>query len=264
MKIIALDFDGTILNSSHVLSNDLSNTLHKFQEEGGLVILSTGRSLSGVMEFEEELGINKFSGFIICYNGAEIYTYNKGEKKRVFQTYFSHDEATNLVDKVKNHVHTIVTYSDEYISANHVNDYVKRGAKLLGKKINNDLYHQTPKLLIYEEPHKKDQVFGKITEILKEEQLNLFSSAPHAIEITPLIATKGNGIKFLCEKYNLDINEIYCFGDSENDISMFEVCGKPIAMGNAIEELKKISIEICLSNELDGVYNYLKDNWEKK
>ena len=70
--------------------------------------------------------------------------------------------------------------------------------------------------------------------------------------------SKGNAIKALCEKLNVSLSEVICFGDSLNDQSMFEVVGCAIAMGNANEELKAIADKITLDNDSNGIPMTLK------
>ena len=70
--------------------------------------------------------------------------------------------------------------------------------------------------------------------------------------------SKGNAIKALCEKLNVSLSEVICFGDSLNDQSMFEVVGCAIAMGNANEELKAIADKITLDNDSNGIPLTLK------
>ena len=68
--------------------------------------------------------------------------------------------------------------------------------------------------------------------------------------------SKGNAIKALCEKLNVSLSEVICFGDSLNDQSMFEVVGCAIAMGNANEELKAIADKITLDNDSNGIPDF--------
>ncbi len=69
---------------------------------------------------------------------------------------------------------------------------------------------------------------------------------------------KGIAIKWLAKKKGFDINNSYCFGDSYNDIDMFEHTTHKIAVKNAIDELKAKSTEICLSNNEDGPALFVK------
>lgn len=52
------------------------------------------------------------------------------------------------------------------------------------------------------------------------------------------------------------------FGDDYADIGMLTLCGKGIAMGNAINEVKEIADLIIGSNDEDGIAEYLRQsNW---
>lgn len=48
------------------------------------------------------------------------------------------------------------------------------------------------------------------------------------------------------------------FGDDYSDIGMLKLCGKGIAMGNAINEVKQAADDITLTNDEDGVAVYLE------
>ena len=50
------------------------------------------------------------------------------------------------------------------------------------------------------------------------------------------------------------------FGDDYSNIGMLKLCGKGIAMGNAIEEVKRVASDITLTNDEDGVAIYLEKN----
>ena len=52
------------------------------------------------------------------------------------------------------------------------------------------------------------------------------------LELVPLGHTKGSAIEKLCEYYSIPIEESYAFGDSLNDLDMFNATPNAIAMGN--------------------------------
>ena len=55
--------------------------------------------------------------------------------------------------------------------------------------------------------------------------------------------------------------EMIAFGDDFNDIGMLKLCGKGIAMGNAIKEVKAVANDITKTNNEDGVAYYLEKNF---
>ena len=69
-KLIAIDLDGTLLNSYGVISEIDKEAIKKAIKKGVKVILTSGRGTMSVKNFANELEID---GDIICGNGAIIY-----------------------------------------------------------------------------------------------------------------------------------------------------------------------------------------------
>lgn len=51
------------------------------------------------------------------------------------------------------------------------------------------------------------------------------------------------------------------FGDDYADIGMLQLCGRGIAMGNAINEVKEKANLVIGSNDEDGIAEYLEDSF---
>ena len=73
-------------------------------------------------------------------------------------------------------------------------------------------------------------------------------------EITRKGISKGAGIDRICRYFEADSRDVIAFGDSMNDVSMFEHAALRVAMGNACEELKAMADLICEDVSQDGVY----------
>lgn len=80
------------------------------------------------------------------------------------------------------------------------------------------------------------------------------------LEICPLNATKAKAVLKFKEKMGCD--RIVVFGDSVNDISMFEIADEAYAVENAIDELKEKATSVIDSNDEDGVAKFLSERWE--
>ena len=75
------------------------------------------------------------------------------------------------------------------------------------------------------------------------------------------LSDKANALIKLHEYLNHDIKDTTVFGDSINDIGMFKIAGKAVAVANALEEVKKeADIVLKESNDEDGVAKYLQQN----
>ena len=82
------------------------------------------------------------------------------------------------------------------------------------------------------------------------------------LEICPENSTKAKAIVRLKEKLGLD--KIVVFGDSVNDIPMFQVADEAYAVENALPELKKYATAVIGSNEEDGVAEYLQQLYDRR
>jgi len=71
-------------------------------------------------------------------------------------------------------------------------------------------------------------------------------------------ASKGNGVLEIADYYGVHPNEIVTIGDSGNDISMFQIGGVSVAMGNAEASVKKHTKMTTDTNENCGVAKVLK------
>lgn len=79
------------------------------------------------------------------------------------------------------------------------------------------------------------------------------------LEIMPFHASKANAVRQL--KALLGCEKIVAFGDGKNDIDLFELADEAYAVENAHEDLKKYATDIILSNEEDGVAQWLARNF---
>ena len=73
---------------------------------------------------------------------------------------------------------------------------------------------------------------------------------------------KLNTLKKICDDIKCSINEVIFFGDGENDLILIENAGIGIAMGNAIDIVKERATYVTLSNDNDGIAEYLENNLE--
>ena len=65
--------------------------------------------------------------------------------------------------------------------------------------------------------------------------------------------SKGNALKILSKKLDVDLNKVIAFGDNYNDIDMLQCVGMPIAMENSVGELKLQAKYITKSNDESGI-----------
>lgn len=80
------------------------------------------------------------------------------------------------------------------------------------------------------------------------------------IDITHKLATKKTAIEKLIEITGTKKENVIGVGDNFNDLPMFEAVGYRVAMGNAIDELKKSADFVTTSIEEDGLAYFIRNH----
>ncbi|MED3564242.1 HAD-IIB family hydrolase, partial [Bacillus xiapuensis] len=123
--------------------------------------------------------------------------------------------------------------------------FIKSYQDLAGKEI--EIYNILA-FSFHEEKRKKGRA-----QFEHLENVTIVSSARHNFEFEHKNASKGIALEILANKLDIPLADTAAVGDSFNDLSMMQVAGKSVAMGNAHEEIKELCDEVTLSNVEDGV-----------
>ena len=76
----------------------------------------------------------------------------------------------------------------------------------------------------------------------------------------PQNAGKIQAIRELAKLLNIPLSEIAAFGDDKNDIEMLKMCGTGVAVANAVSDVKDAADSITLSNDENGVAEWIAKN----
>ncbi len=248
MNVYYSDVDDTIASNSKI-SNKLSNYIKEIDD---LFIPCSGRPLISMKKMFKKLNVK----YLIGFNGAQIY--DLVNEELIFNKVISLSEVKELALTLKKlDVDFLIYGQDDVFSTNIKNEYSKVEAEICDIKIKKiDNLIETPKILGLCDPKKIDEVIIKLQS--KFLNLEICKSKPFFIEITPKAVNKGNAILWLNDLLKIDKKNVFCFGDSDNDISMFDLNINKVAVKNANESIKKRANFICDSCEKDGVYKFLK------
>lgn len=77
-------------------------------------------------------------------------------------------------------------------------------------------------------------------------------------------AVKAKAVSALASYWGIGLEETAAFGDDRNDMDMLRACGCGVAMGNALEEVKRAADCICGTNEEDGLADWIERNILRK
>jgi len=257
------DIDGTIMSSKKELDNRIIDAIHRYEELGGTFILATGRTMLTAREVVNRIGL---STPVISGNGSVI-QYASGETLLCHR--ISSEASLSVSEYAISEGLDFVAFSDEAIW------YPYNSVKVdYFKKRNNDKDKQKISLIEFskhiEIPHDKIIKFfiwNMNDKLIKDfesncngkKTMNCVQSVRGTLDVDPIQATKGNGLKFLANFLNMQLENSAAIGDNKNDLDMLQSVGFPVAVANAEDELKQAAWRVCPSNDECGVAVILEE-----
>lgn len=258
IRLLAIDLDGTLLNSFHEISEENKTAIRKAQEHGVKVIIATGRPEQLCKSIVKELSLKDD---IIMSNGGVIGHPFKRDK--VLSKTLNMKIVKTVVDYCETNDIIYLLYTAEAIISKpnfrvgffeNKNKNLPTDEHVIFKGIENleDVYRTEPnKILVVEENSTKlsqaKEYFSTI------DQISIVQSQTTFIDVSPRDVSKGFALKAYAEYLNLDPSEVAAMGDQDNDISMLKYAGTAIAMENASKGCMEVSNHVTLSNNAHGV-----------
>lgn len=260
-KLIAVDLDGTLLNSKNEIGKKNKEVIHKLIDLGHRVVVITGRDFYGSVHVARELFMGDF-GLLSSSNGANVYDLEK--EKTIIDHLISPELMKEMADFGEKLGFDYMVYKDGKVLAANPEafdlDYLARKNKIeveivydlknkLGRGLNKVLFTARPDII-----DKNLEDFRKEF----EGRVNPIHSMPQFVDCMPAGIDKGKSLIEIAKYYNIDRADTIAFGDMTNDREMIRAAGLGVAMANADEDLKKIADAICPSNDEDGIGSYLE------
>ncbi|HLS09378.1 Cof-type HAD-IIB family hydrolase [Lentibacillus sp.] len=277
MKLIAIDLDGTLLSDDGTISLENRNAIYEAQKNNNIIVISSGRSLHDTRQILKQADIECP---FITGNGAM--TYHSGD---ILQQFIIPLEVLKKIrNAIKKHnlYYEIYTNQGVYI--------MEEGKDLLYQEIQEldqetdkksafnkvDIQYSQHGLIYVSDFHAAEfstlnpyKVFvlsfnhEKLQELRRDmtkmKDISLTTSGREKLEIAHEQASKGNALKFIADYFNVPLADTFAIGDNLNDISMFEIAGRGIAMENAEEEVKERAAFITKDHNDSGVAYALRN-----
>lgn len=279
-KLIAIDLDGTLLNSYGVMSERNKQALLNANEKGAEIVLASGRTTNSVKNIANDIGI---CNYIICGNGSLIYDLHKEEI--VYDKFIDKKKALQIINVCEQNSIYYNIYTENMVIAKTLNNNVlfyhqENANKPDNKKTKINLVQN-----IYEYVEKLENqnilkitisdsdniifngIIRKLREIKNIDVLDVAHMSRKMIksgtetvsigyyytEITSKNVDKWYAIEYLMEHLNIQKEEIMTIGDNVNDKIMIENAGMGVTMGNSAPYIRQIADMVVADNNSDGV-----------
>lgn len=265
VRLIALDLDGTCLDSKKEMSERTICAIEAACKKGIEVVIASGRSRNGVMEVISTLPNIRY--MITSCGACAI---DLTDDSQLYNACIQSDRAAVLLDKLL----TIGVMADVYYGGGALSD-LRNYNRIIGSPEgfpawfieyfvrNRKPVEDLPGMLragrlpdvekitaSFEDMSLRERAFS----LMKGESgLSIVAGNPFNMEISHENATKGKALTALTVALGIDMGQVMACGDSGNDLSMIEAAGLGVAMANADAECIAVADFVTKDNDHDGV-----------
>lgn len=262
ISAIALDLDGTTLNTDLKISSANKEAIFKAKKQGIKIILCTGRPFNGIKTIIQELELNKDAEncLVVTYNGALVQDCRDGcilyESQIPFHSF---ESISKFFKDTELGVHAM-TIDKMYTYDKAINPYTIRESYLgnlplqVIEETADPLQKNIVKIMVVGEQlyQYREPFFARYSE-----EFSLNQSESFYLEVMAKGMDKARGLEFALNHYQISKSELIAFGNNDNDISMIKLAKIGIAVDNGTNQLKKNCDMITLSNDNNGVAHAL-------
>jgi len=248
-KLLLFDFDDTLLTSEKTITPCSAEAIRACKNRGMLVGYITGRArafqFKGEIFFTEKYNLP--CDFIAYYNGAEIYA----EDMLIESNVIPYEDAMKMIYGLRKFypnaqigvIHepwSYATYSGE-------NWNIQTGEKVKCDILELPRYDVQRMIIKFDENDDK-----QLDDFMTEETI-FFVNVDGSAMILNKNATKDHALIKASEYFDIPFSDIIAFGDDINDIEMLRTAGIGVAVGNALDSVKKIADFITETNDNEGI-----------
>ena len=285
-NLIAIDLDGTLLNSNGIMSNETKETLQKINDKDIKIVLASGRMVDSIKTISNEIGNQKY---LIAGNGAIVYDIEKQEilyknylkKEKVldvikiceensiyyniytenellttslkYNVLYYHKENANREEKDRMKI-SIVNNMYEYVLNSKRDDYLKITICDEDKMIFIFFLRKIKQIKEIDVLDVEHMSRKNITQGTETIELNYSYT-----EVSAQNVDKWEAINYIMKQENIHKDHVIAIGDNINDKKMIENAGLGIAMVGSTPVVTEIAnIITSENNNQDGVAKELK------
>lgn len=284
-QLVAIDLDGTLLNSYGVVTDRTRQTIKKCIDKGIEIVLASGRPKDSIESIAKEIGAEHY---FIAGNGALICDIKKEEV--IYEKYMPKEKVLEIIRLCEQNSISYNVYTDKTILATslkynvlyyHKENLKKEESKKTHINIVDDMYSyvkqmQEEKFLKITICDTNSNVFNAIIRKMKQiEGIDILEVSHmsrkiikqgteeipieyYYTEISLQEVDKYNALQFLQKKLNIKNEETIAIGDNMNDKKMIQKAGMGIAMKQSCPAVIEIADYVTEGNNEDGVAKALE------
>lgn len=259
-KLLALDMDGTLLDSRKQVSPKTQQAIEELAKTGVAVAYCTGRSLPEMRDVRRALPFVRYGSQV---SGALTYDFETDTvisatplstdiclqliragalENAMVHMHCVHASVTRQVDIDRMHLVRMATYRSMFeevcTRTDDLEAYVREHE---GQVLKINLYHM--------DTESRERTRRRIQGL----PIKLADSERTSLESTAQGISKDKGIERICSRLGIGMDQVVAIGDAPNDTDVLRAAGCAVAMGNATPEIKQLADLVVADNDHDGI-----------
>lgn len=265
------DLDGTLLDMHSEFPRAWVDRLNRLIDRGLKFTIATARNYDSVHPILREVNLQLP---VILFNGAYLTHFESGRNLEQ-SNYIQRDVVHELLELTAPLEQAPFVYTFEQRHRLYYRNATNEGSQAYIKSLEGDgRLHQVTEyqfsdgehiagLLMIDTPAILDPVHRQLQDRYLE-HLNMYFakdiSRPkyHWLQVFHHQADKGKMLRTLSQHLDTPLSQITVFGDYLNDLEMFAIAGKAVAMGNALPEVQAVAHQVIGTNTEGAVLDYLE------
>ncbi|MCR8967722.1 Cof-type HAD-IIB family hydrolase [Streptococcus zalophi] len=254
MKIIATDMDGTFLRNDKTYDTSrFQKIFEELQKKQIHFVIASGNQYLKLREYFEEIAEKLI---YISENGAQVWVGNTP----IASYSIPHDKVKQIVDSLLSHPKMS---GDKVLLSGKKGAYILHTAEQSYKEKMKKFYKNikfvdnfdcvNDEILKITMNFENNDLKEVETFLNEYTDVRATTSGFYSIDVVRSGISKATGIDLLCTYFHISAEEIVAFGDNLNDLEMLKAVGKAYATKNAVEDIKKIALEVIPSSDEQGV-----------
>lgn len=258
-SVVALDMDGTLLNSDHDTTPYTREVIRRAGNAGKVVALATGRCLSELEDHVRELRAVRY---LICENGACVY--DAQARRSISRLSIEQEKVEHIIEMSARYDAVVQFFMEDqsYLACDrcmdltpyHIEEYRKvfEGGSIFDGQL--FAHYRAQRRVVDKINFYFSTMEGRaaMRAELDGYGLAMVNSIGIGLELSPLDASKGRGLERLCAHLNVPLEESMAVGDGGNDLEIMRTAGLAVAMGNAIPEVVALADAVTDDCDHDG------------
>ena len=252
IRLVAIDVDGTLLNSRHEVTPVTAAAIERVRSGGVDVVLTTSRPPRALWPILQGLALTEPAVFVAS-QGALTGSYSAEGELRVLDRRPMPVSLAKEVVAARAEPPACPSAGSpcERWLVEGVDDLIRQEAAIVG------CIPEVADLSVEVEAPDKILLLAHVPDIAHAVRvpagLVALASTPTHLEVTRAEVDKGDALRRLCMTRGISPGDVAAMGDGRNDLGMLAFAGTAVAPANAHPEVRAMADLITASNDEDGV-----------